>query len=84
MLISTGSRVHTNFTGTAKKVYAFDLDGLAEPANLDVLRKVFTDPESLKPGETAEVITREAAERIGQIADSMCRRNIPAPRPRIS
>jgi len=72
--------IHTNFTGTAKKVYAFDLDGLAEPANLDVLRKVFTDPDSLKPGKTAEVITREAAERIGQIADSMYRRNIPAPR----
>ena len=31
--------VHTNFTGTAKQVYAFDLAGLAEPANLDVLRK---------------------------------------------
>ncbi|HEY3969564.1 MAG TPA: type IIL restriction-modification enzyme MmeI [Planctomycetaceae bacterium] len=72
--------VHTNFTGTIKKVHAFDLDGLAEPANLDILRKVFTDPESLKPGKTAEVITREAAERIGQIADSMYVRKIPAPR----
>ena len=72
--------IHTNFTGTAKKVYAFDLNGLAEPANLDVLRRIFTDPESLKPGKTAEVITREAAERIGQIADSMYQRQIPAPR----
>ena len=31
--------VHTNFTGTAKQVHAFDLAGLAEPANLDILRK---------------------------------------------
>ena len=72
--------IHTNFTGTIKKVHAFDLAGLAEPANLDVLRRVFTDPDSLKPGKTAETITREAAERIGQIADSMYTRKIPAPR----
>ena len=38
--------VHTNFTGTAKRVYAFDLAGLAEPENLDVLRKLFTEPEA--------------------------------------
>jgi hypothetical protein len=37
--------VHTNFTGTAKKVYAFDLSGLADPANLEVLRKLFADPQ---------------------------------------
>ena len=73
-------QIHTKFTGTVKKVYEFNLDGLAEPANLDVLRRVFTDPESLKPGLTAEVITRVAAERIGQIADSMYTRKIPAPR----
>ena len=42
--------IHTNFTGTVKKVYAFDLEGLAEPENLDTLRSVFTDPESLEPG----------------------------------
>jgi len=72
--------IHTNFTGTIKKVHAFDLAGLAEPVNLDILRRVFTDPDSLKPGKTAEIITREAAERIGQIADSMYTRKIPAPR----
>ena len=46
--------IHTNFTGTAKTVHRFDLDGLAEPANLDVLRKLFTEPEALKPGQTTE------------------------------
>jgi hypothetical protein len=49
--------VHTNFTRTAKKVHAFDLAGLAEPANLDVLRKLFTDPDALRPGQTAEAVT---------------------------
>ena len=57
--------IHTNFTGTAKKVHAFDLDRLAEPANLDKLRKLFIDPESLRPGQTTESVTRQAAERFG-------------------
>ena len=63
--------VHTNFTGTVKKKYDFDLAGLAEPANLDILRRVFTDPSSLKPGITSEAITVEAAERFAKLADGM-------------
>jgi hypothetical protein len=70
--------VHTNFTGTVKRVYAFDLAGLDEPKNLDVLRRVFTDPDSLRPGQTTEAVTREAAELIGHIADGMRVRGIAA------
>jgi type II restriction/modification system DNA methylase subunit YeeA len=71
--------IHTNFTGTAKRVYAFNLDGLDQPANLDVLRKLFTQPDALRPGQTAESITRQAAERFGLLADGMRQRGIPAP-----
>ncbi|HQU44756.1 MAG TPA: hypothetical protein PK867_18215, partial [Pirellulales bacterium] len=70
--------IHTNFTGTAKKVYAFDLDALAEPAHLDVLRKLFIEPDRLKPGETARGITEQAAERFGLLADGMRLRGVPA------
>ena len=63
--------VHTNFTGTAKQVHVFDLAGLADPANLDILRKLFTDPNSLRPGITSEKITVEAAERFAKLADGM-------------
>ena len=63
--------VHTNFTGTVKQKHAFDLAGLADPANLDILRRVFTDPNSLKPGITSESITVEAAERFAKLADGM-------------
>jgi pimeloyl-ACP methyl ester carboxylesterase len=70
--------IHTNFTGTITRVFAFDLDGLAQPANLDVLRKLFTDPDALKPGKTTEALTKEAAEHIGQVADGMWQRGIPA------
>jgi len=71
--------VHTNFTGTAKRIYAFDLEGLADPKNLDVLRRVFTDPLSLRPGETTAHITEEAATQFSKIADGMRKRDVPAP-----
>jgi type II restriction/modification system DNA methylase subunit YeeA len=70
--------IHTNFTGTITRVFAFDLDGLAQPANLDVLRKLFTEPEALKPGQTTEALTKQAAELVGQVADGMWQRGIPA------
>ncbi len=60
--------IHTNFTGTRKEVHAFGLAGLAQPANIDILRRVFTDPGSLRPGITSETITVEAAERFGKLA----------------
>ena len=41
--------IHTNFTNTIKKLYAFDLAGLADPKNLDILRCLFTEPECTPP-----------------------------------
>ncbi|MBL9091698.1 MAG: class I SAM-dependent DNA methyltransferase [Planctomycetaceae bacterium] len=70
--------IHTNFTGTAKKVYAFALDELAEPANLDVLRKLFHRPEELKPRQTTEEITVDAAGRFGLITDGLRQRGVEA------
>ncbi|HET6410121.1 MAG TPA: DNA methyltransferase, partial [Chthoniobacteraceae bacterium] len=70
--------IHTNFTGTAKRIFDFDLDGLGQPANLDVLRRLFTNPESLKPGQTAQAITEQASQHFGQLADGLRTRGIPA------
>lgn len=70
--------IHTNFTGTAKRIYAFDLNGLTKPENLDTLRKLFTEPEALKPGQTAIGITEETANLFGRIADGMRVRGIEA------
>jgi len=68
--------VHTNFTGCAKRVYAFDLETLPEPANLDVLRKLFTDPEALRPEHTTEEITVEAAQTFAKMIDGWRARGI--------
>jgi len=71
--------IHTNFTGTAKHVYSFDLEGLADPKNLDTLRDLFTEPEKLRPGLTTESITRQAAEKFGLLADGMRQRKVEPP-----
>ena len=68
--------VHTNFTNTAKEVHLFDLAGLAEFANREVLRKLFEEPEALRPGITSEKITVEAAERFANLADALNQRGI--------
>lgn len=70
--------VHTNFTDTVKHVHAFDLSGLAAPENLDVLRKLFTDPQALRPRQTAVGITEAAAGAFGRLADGLRGRGIPA------
>ena len=72
-------QIHTNFTGTAKKVYEFNLEGLRDPKNLQVLNWVFKDPEKLRPGQTAEAVTAEAAAKVAQMARSLEARGI-APR----
>jgi hypothetical protein len=68
--------IHTNFTGCAKRVFAFDLETLPEPTNLDVLRKLFTDPEALRPQHTTEEITVEAAQTFAKIIDGWRARGI--------
>jgi hypothetical protein len=65
------TEIHTNFTGTVKQVHAIALADMAEPRSLDLLRRVFTDPASFKPDVTAERVTREVAERIGQLAQAL-------------
>ncbi len=62
--------IHTNFTNTSERIYSFDLAALEQPLHLDVLRKVFTDPNALHPDVRAETITKEAAERFAELADA--------------
>jgi hypothetical protein len=70
--------VHTNFTGCAKRVYSFDLETLPLPENLDVLRKLFTDPEALRPAQTTEQITVDAARTFAEIVDGWRSRGVDA------
>lgn len=71
--------IHTNFTGTAKLVITFSLDGLRDPENLRALRRVFNDPNSLRPSVSPESVTAEAAAAVAALATALEARGI-APR----
>jgi hypothetical protein len=62
------TEIHTNFTGTAKQVHAVTLAEMAEPRGLDLLRRVFTDPESFRPTLTPERVTEEVAREFAALA----------------
>ncbi len=66
--------IHTNFTGTKKTVYRFTVDDLDQPETLAILRAVFTEPERLRPGQTTEEVTVEAAARFGALAAGLTAR----------
>src|SRR6266851_481491 len=54
-----------------------DLDSMADPANILLLRHVFTNPDALKPGKTQAAITEEVAGRFARLAGGMAGRGIP-------
>jgi len=65
--------VHTNFTGTATTIHAFDLARLAaDPTEpLRVLRAVFGDPEKLRPSQTPAELTEKAAQSFADLAQAL-------------
>lgn len=70
--------IHTNFTGTAEKVYALNTAEIAAPRSLELLRHLFFEPERLKPGITSASVTKEAAGKLATVAQSLRSRGIPA------
>ena len=68
--------VRTNFTGTATKRYAFDLDTLGEPEALRTLKALWVAPASLRPDETPEAVTQNVADAFGRLAASLSARAV--------
>ena len=64
-------RIHTNWTNTVQQVYDLTLDDLHEPAKLQILKDVLSDPERLKPGKTRQLLTEEAAEQFASLAQRL-------------
>ncbi|MFG0284375.1 MAG: class I SAM-dependent DNA methyltransferase [Phycisphaerales bacterium JB039] len=63
--------IHTNFTGTKKQTHIIELAEIAEPEKLDLLRRMFTDPESFRPTVTAAKVTEQVAGNIGELAQRL-------------
>lgn len=64
-------RIHTNFTNSVSRVYEIALPDLLEPEKRALLKSVFADPESLKPGKTRQSLTVEVAEKFATLALSL-------------
>jgi len=62
-------QIHTNFTGTTKRIYTLTLDDLLTQEGMDLLRKVFFHPYSLQAPEAPEQVTEKAAAKFAQLAD---------------
>ncbi len=73
LVVSDISRteIHTNFTGTAKRVHVVALEQMDRPTKLDLLRRVFTDPLSFRPDLTTETITKEVADQFALLSQSL-------------
>jgi len=60
--------VRTNFTGTVSVKHEIALESLGQPRNVEIMRAIFHNPESLRPGRTSTAITQDAARRVAEIA----------------
>ena len=63
--------IHTNFTGTAKKIVTITLDDLLTPQGLQQVRSIFYNPEAFRPEKTAAQVTEEAATRFAHLAEHL-------------
>ncbi len=64
-------RIRTNWTNSISKTYEFGLDDLADAATRDRLKWAFSDPERLRPGETRQSLTEQAAESFATVAQAL-------------
>lgn len=71
-------RIRTNFQNLVSETITILLDELADARRRDVLRRCFTDPDSLKPRRTRTEATKDAAAAFAALADRLAARGIPA------
>ena len=64
-------RIRTNWTNSVSRTHSFDLDDLADAATRDKLKWAFSDPERLRPGETRQSLTEQAAQSFATVAQSL-------------
>ncbi|MCE9549787.1 MAG: class I SAM-dependent DNA methyltransferase [Betaproteobacteria bacterium] len=63
--------IHTHFTNAPSEVHTIALEDIGEPANLEKLRWLFTDPDKFHPKRTITQITEEAAGKFAALAQSL-------------
>ena len=69
------TRVHTQFNGHPSEVHTVLLTELDQPEKQALLRRLWTDPESFRPGRTSRDITETAARSFATLADGLRKRD---------
>ncbi|MDR2014229.1 MAG: hypothetical protein LBP99_01220 [Azoarcus sp.] len=64
-------RIHTNWTNTVQQVREIALDDLTDAAKRDLLRDCFLDPEKLRPAQTRQMLTEDAACEFAALAQRL-------------
>ncbi|WP_315747568.1 MULTISPECIES: class I SAM-dependent DNA methyltransferase [unclassified Bradyrhizobium] len=64
-------RIHTNWTNSVSKKFEFRLEDLRDAQVREKLKWVFSDPERLKPGQTRQTLTEEAAAEFAKLAQRL-------------
>ncbi|HKY55019.1 MAG TPA: type IIL restriction-modification enzyme MmeI, partial [Anaerolineales bacterium] len=63
--------IRTNYTNLPTRTYTLTLEDLLKPKSIEILKTVFYNPEQLKPKETIESVTKEAAAKFAKLADNL-------------
>ena len=64
-------RIRTNWTNSVSKTYEFSLEDLTDAKTRDLLKWAFSDPQRLRPGETRQALTEQAAESFATLAQTL-------------
>ena len=64
-------RIHTNWTNSVSTVHDFTLYELDDPATRNLLKWAFSDPERLRPEQTRQALTEQAAATFAELAQGL-------------
>ena len=64
-------RIHTNWTNSVSTVHEFTLYELDDPATRNLLKWAFSEPERLRPEQTRQALTEQAAATFAELAQGL-------------
>ena len=64
-------QIHTHFTNAPSEIHTIAIADLSEPANLEKLRWLFSEPNKFHPQRTIAQITEQAAGKFADLAQSL-------------
>ena len=64
-------RIYTNWTNSVGQVHRFSINDLLDPDKFKLLKWAFSDPERLRPEQTRQLITEQAAAKFADLAQTL-------------